>query len=72
MDIGLWDDVRQSQDHSLTAADREAFYQLLSAVGQTHHSPLTTRHSLDVVPLLEQPAEHFGEVLPVQKASPAG
>src|SRR5262245_49523026 len=68
MDIGLWDNVLKSNDPSLTAADREPFYQLLAAVGRAekNHSPLTTHHSLDLVALLEKPADHYGDIVPIQ------
>jgi hypothetical protein len=69
MDIGLWDEIAASKEHALTAADREPFYQLLAAVGKADHSPthlLSTHSALDVVPLLEKSAEHFGEILPVE------
>jgi hypothetical protein len=68
MDIGLWDDVAASKEHALTAADREPFYQLLAAVGRAEaaQSPLTTHRSLDVIPLLEKPAEYFGDVVTVE------
>jgi hypothetical protein len=66
MDIGLWDNVGRSSDPSLTAADREAFYQLLAALGGNLGSPVFPRHSLDLVALLEKPADHFGDVLPVE------
>ena len=68
MDVSLWDDVETSKDHSLTAVDREAFYRLLAAVGQPNARSLhsTIKPSLDLVPLLEKPTEHFGDVLPVE------
>jgi hypothetical protein len=68
MDLGLWDDIRESKDHSLTAGDREAFYQLLTAVGRPEARQLrsATQEALDLVSLLEKPAEHFGDVLPVE------
>src|SRR5262245_30414465 len=68
MDLGLWDDIRESKDHALTAADREGFYQLLSTVGKPDAGQLrmTGDQALNVVPLLEKPADHFGHILPVQ------
>ena len=32
MDVSTWDAVATAKDHSLTAADREGFYQLLAAL----------------------------------------
>jgi hypothetical protein len=68
MDLGLWDDIRESKEPALTAADREGFYQLLAVAGKPAARQLraATTVPLDVVPLLEKPAEHFGEILPVQ------
>jgi hypothetical protein len=68
MDLGLWDDIRDAKDHALTAADREGFYQLLSVVGRADAGQLRPAidQALSVVPLLEKPAEHFGDILPVQ------
>jgi hypothetical protein len=67
MDISLWDAVRASEDHALTAADREAFYRLLSVVGQPQAADLSrvAAEKLNLVALLEKSAEHLGEVLPV-------
>jgi hypothetical protein len=68
LDLSLWDDVRHTNDQPLTAADREGFYQLLAALSQPDASQLRsqTKDSLDVVPLLKNPADHFGQILPVQ------
>jgi hypothetical protein len=66
MDVSLWDDVRQSNDHALTAADREAFYQLLAALGRPAAGELGPTQPLQLVPLLERPAEHFGDIVPVE------
>jgi hypothetical protein len=68
MDFSLWDDVRDGKDESLTAADREAFYQLLAAVNRPDARQLhrVIDKSLDVVSLLQAPAEHSGDVLPVE------
>jgi len=68
MDISLWDTVRESKDHALTAADREAFYRLLAVVGQPPAKSLlhAAAEQLDLVALLQTPAEHLGEILPVQ------
>jgi hypothetical protein len=68
MDISLWDAVRASKDHALTAADREAFYRLLSVVGQPQAADLSRAAAahLDVVALIEKSDEHLGEILPVQ------
>jgi hypothetical protein len=68
MDLGLWDDVRASNARALTATDREAFYQLLAALGRPAAAQLRAQGAepLDIVPLLEKPADHQGEILPVQ------
>ena len=66
-DIGLWDQVRQSQDHSLTAADREPFYQLLAALTKEQSAPAPTHEtaSLDVIKLLAKPTEYQGGLFPL-------
>jgi hypothetical protein len=66
MDAGLWDDVRQSEEHALAAADREPFYQVLAALGRPGAAQLRAAQPFALVPLLEKPEEHFGEILPVQ------
>jgi len=68
MDISLWDDIRESKDQSLTTADREGFYQLLAAWGRPESARLeeSRKEALDLVPLLENQADHFGDVLPVE------
>jgi hypothetical protein len=68
MDISLWDDVRESKEPGLSAADREAFYRLLAVVAQPAAHALDECRSdrLDVVPLLAQPKAHLGEVFPVE------
>ena len=68
MDIGLWDDVRHANEQWLTTADGEAFYQLLAAVGRPEARQLSdeAHGPLNIVPLLEQPTEHCGEILPVE------
>jgi len=68
LDVSLWDDVRHTNDQPLTAADREGFYQLLAALSRPDGRQLRsqTKNPLDVVPLLKNPANHFGQILPVQ------
>ena len=67
MDAGQWELVRKTNGRGLVDEDREAFYQLLAAVGRPEASELrAVDRTLDVVPLLEKPAEHQGELLAAQ------
>jgi hypothetical protein len=67
MDVGLFDGVRAGNGRGLGDADREAFYQVLAALGRAQPAQLRRPGlALDVVPLLERPQEHHGEFLPVQ------
>jgi hypothetical protein len=67
MDVSLWDDVRDLNHRPLGAGDREAFYQVLAALGQPAFGELgsTSGDWLDLGPLLQQPQKHHGDVLPV-------
>ncbi len=66
-DISLWDEIGKSKERALGNADREGFYQLLAAVGKPEASGLTAYEKpLDLVGLLENSGEHFGDVSPVQ------
>ena len=66
--IGLFDDVRASKTLPLGNDDREAFYQMLHALGKPEAQKLkaTGPDPLDAVPLLKAPEEHHGEVLRVR------
>ena len=68
MDAGLWDDVRNSNGAPLGDADREAFYQLLTAVTRPAAGELRTSWDkpLDLVPLLERPIDLQSSILPVE------
>jgi hypothetical protein len=66
-DIGLFDGVRAANGRGIGDADREAFYQLLAALGRApagafQRSPA----SINLVALLERPQEHHGQFLSVQ------
>jgi hypothetical protein len=67
-DVGLLDDVRASKLAAPGDLDREAFYQLLSTMGQPGARQLqaTGPDPLDAVPLLKSPGDHMGEVLRVR------
>jgi len=68
MDAGQWELVRKTNGRGLVEEDREAFYQLLAALNRPGASELRGggQQPLDVVPLLEQPAEHQGELMAVE------
>jgi hypothetical protein len=63
-DAGLWDDVRTSDKHALNATDREAFYQLLAAVGRDQEQSLqaAAKKPFELVPLLDKSVSHHGEI----------
>jgi hypothetical protein len=66
-DLGLFDDLRQANGKGLGDADREAFYQLLSAVERLPSSKWKVGQApLDVVPLLQEPQNEQLRQLPVQ------
>jgi hypothetical protein len=66
-DLSLLDAVRDTNGLGLVAADREPFYQLLAALGRMEQSPpATAAPQLDVVGLLQRPAEHHGESFQVR------
>lgn len=67
MDAGQWELVRAAKGGGLGDEDREAFYQLLAAVGRPNGGDLRAAEgqTLNVAPLLQHPEEHHGEVLPV-------
>jgi hypothetical protein len=68
VDFGLFDDVRLSNGRGIGDPDREAFYQLLHALSQPAAKRLKGAgpEPMDVVPLLENPAEHHGDLFPVR------
>lgn len=67
LDLSLWDDIRTSSDHALTANDREAFYQLLHVLGHSDSANLKPEaSSLNLVALLEKPQTHFADIMPVE------
>jgi len=67
MDASQWELVRAAKGGGLGDEDREAFYQLLAAVGRPGAGELKAAEGqmLNVVPLLQHPENHHGEVLPV-------
>jgi hypothetical protein len=66
-DVGLFDDVRAGNGRGIGDNDREAFYQLLAALGRAPAGELHRAGAkLDLVALIEKPQEHHGDFLPVQ------
>ena len=67
-DVGLLDEVRASKTLPLGDKDREAFYQMLHALGKPEAKKLKAAgpDPLDAVPLLKAPEEHHGEILRVR------
>jgi hypothetical protein len=67
MDIGLWEQVRELNGRPIVEADRETFYQLLAAVGRSDALSLKAADQapLNLVPLLERPAQKQGDVFHV-------
>lgn len=63
-DVSLLDDVRKTNGLGITAADRECFYRMLAAVGQTQ--PETLRAAAPgefaVVDLLKEPKTRHGQL----------
>ncbi len=68
MDAGQWELVRETNGRGLVEEDREAFYQLLAALGRPGADELRAGRDqpLDIVPLLERAAEHQGELMAVE------
>jgi len=62
-DTSLFDAVRGTNGQGLVAADREPFYRLLAAVGKLAASQPAPAPQLEVVPLLQQPEKHHGELV---------
>jgi hypothetical protein len=67
MDIGLWDDVRKLNHLPIEPGDREAFYQVLAAVGKSQAAALLSAGDgpLEIGPLLTQSERFQGMLLPV-------
>ena len=68
MDIALWDEVRQSDRKPLGAEDRDCFYALLAAMGQSPEGAFPERPdaAIDLAGLLNTPAAHHGRLLTVR------
>jgi hypothetical protein len=68
MDAGLWEIVRTANRRGLGDADREAFYQLLAAVGNAQAGRLrqVAPQPIDIVELLERPSPRQGEVFSIE------
>ena len=64
-DVGLLDNVRATKTLPPGDEDREAFYQLLHALGRPEAEQLRGAgpEPLDPVPLLQAPEKHHGEIL---------
>jgi hypothetical protein len=65
-DLGLFDAVRAANGRGIGDADREAFYQLLAAIGRAPPGGLSNAPAIDLVSLLEHPAEQHGKFVAVQ------
>ncbi len=68
MDIGLFDDVRRLHRKPLSQGDREAFYQLLAAVGNSNRDEFRARvlEDVDLASLLPTPATQHGRLMLVR------
>jgi hypothetical protein len=66
-DVSLLDNLRETNGKGLVAADREPFYQLLAAIARVK-KPATQTASppLDLVGVLQQPADHHGQSVTVR------
>jgi len=65
MDAGLFDVVRSTNRRSITADDRESFYQLLAALGRAEPADVFGRAdpSPDLTPMLTQPETQHGRIV---------
>lgn len=65
LDLTLLDDLRSSNRRDIGDIDREPMYQLLSLVGNATREQLLPQppRAADVVPLLEEPERHHGEIV---------
>ncbi len=68
MDIGLFDDVRDSNRKPITATDRECFYQLLAVMQDADSSRIraSAYPSVDLPPLLQKPSSQHGRLMVVR------
>lgn len=67
MDVGLFDAVRGRNGLPIGGAERECFYQLLHAVRGTQAALLhENARDIALVPLLQQPETHHGQLLRVR------
>ena len=66
-DVSLLDAVRETNGKGLVAADREPFYQLLAAIARVEKpAGQVATPPLDLVGLLQQPADHQGQSFTVR------
>jgi hypothetical protein len=66
-DLGLFDAVRAANGRGIGDGDREAFYQLLAAIGRAPAGELgKNAPAINLVALLERPQEHHGQFVSVQ------
>ncbi|WP_425613772.1 hypothetical protein NA78x_003613 [Anatilimnocola sp. NA78] len=67
LDISLIEDLRLANRRDIGDIDREPFYQLLDLVGHATNKQLTPQppRAVDVVPLLQEPEKHQGEIMTV-------
>jgi hypothetical protein len=68
MDVGLFDEVRQTNRQGLGGRDRECFYQLLSRLGRWDTAMAVQRAQgpADLARLLTEPEVHQGQMLTVE------
>ncbi len=65
MDVGLFDDVRETNRKALGSLDREGFYQLLAAAGRAEPVDLFNRSegSFELEPMLNRPETQHGRLV---------
>ena len=63
-DVGLLDEVRQTNYREITSADRESFYQMLTAVGRADPAQLMAgaKDEFSLIDLLRAPRQHHGQL----------
>ncbi len=67
MDLGLFDDVRRLNGQKLAAGDSECFYRVLSLMPKFKPDELRRAATpLDIVPYLQKPVEHHGDLVIVE------
>ncbi|WP_145092504.1 hypothetical protein [Anatilimnocola aggregata] len=66
-DLSLLEDLRTTNRRDIGDLDREPLYQLLDLVGRTKQDQLIPAppRVVDVVPLLQEPEKHHGEIMTV-------